>query len=138
MEIGQWVETGSAVFELVEIDVLRIEVPVPQFYFGAVALGTPAAVRFDALPGQIFEAAVTMKIPVSNTTARTFPIRIEMDNKSRLKAPGMVRARVAIVAGGNAHGSVAIAPRCRGAQTRWLANSLGGKRGKRSTQCRAL
>ncbi len=131
VEIGQWVETGSAVFELVEIDVLRIEVPVPQFYFGAVALGTPAAVRFDALPGQIFEAAVTMKIPVSNTTARTFPIRIEMDNKSRLKAPGM-SARVSLLLQEETHTAALQLPRDAvvrkpdGSQTVWVVSEENG------------
>lgn len=131
VEIGQWVETGSAVFELVEIDVLRIDVPVPQFYFNRVEIGTPAAVSFDALPGLIFEAAVSMKIPVSNPSGRTFPIRIEMDNQTRIKAPGM-SARVSLLLQEEGPAAALQLPRDAvvrkpdGSQTVWVVSEENG------------
>ena len=95
VEVGQWIETNTTLVEVVETQHLRLEVPVPQFYFSRVQPGTPAAVRFDALPEQIFDAAVTMAIPVSNSAARTFPIRIDLNNAHGLLAPGM-SARVTL------------------------------------------
>ncbi|MEM7017409.1 MAG: efflux RND transporter periplasmic adaptor subunit [Pseudomonadota bacterium] len=89
VEVGQWVQTGTAVTELVELDVLRIEVPVPQFYFSKVQPDMPVSIQYDALPGQIFEGKVSMKIAVGQTSARTFPVRIDIDNKARIIAPGM-------------------------------------------------
>jgi RND family efflux transporter MFP subunit len=79
----------------VEIKYLRIEAPVPQFYFSRVKPGTRVAIRFDALPDQLFEAAVTATIPVSDTAARTFPVRIDLTNDQGLLAPGM-SARVVV------------------------------------------
>ena len=89
VEVGQWVETGTTVLELVDNAMLRIDIPVPQRYFNRIEVGLPVSIELDAFPGKIFEAAVTMKIPVANAIARTFPIRVEINNKNKLIAPGM-------------------------------------------------
>ena len=68
---------------------LRVNVPVPQFYFNDVQLGTPVRLTFDAYPGRDFLAEVTMKVPMSNVSTRTFPVKIDLDNSERLLAPGM-------------------------------------------------
>ncbi len=95
VEVGQWIETNSAIAELVEVGYLRLEAPVPQFYFTRVKPGTGVAIQFDALPGQVFEATVTTTIPISETGARTFPVRIDIANESGVLAPGM-SARVVV------------------------------------------
>ena len=89
VEVGQWVETSSPLIELVETSFLRLEAPVPQFYFSRVKPGTRVAIRFDSLPDEIFEAAITATIPVSDSAARTFPVRIDLSNERGLLAPGM-------------------------------------------------
>ena len=89
VEKGEWVKIDTALFELAEIRLLRVDVPVPQFYFNDVQLGTPVKVTFDAYPKRSFFAKVTMKVPMSNEAARTFPVRIDLDNEDRLIAPGM-------------------------------------------------
>jgi RND family efflux transporter MFP subunit len=95
VEVGQWVETSTALVDLVEIGYLRLEAPVPQFYFGRVVPGTRVAIRFDSLPEQVFEATVSVTIPVSDSAARTFPIRIDLNNDQELLAPGM-SARIVV------------------------------------------
>ena len=89
VEVGQWVETSTPLIELVETNFLRLEAPVPQFYFSRVKPGTQVAIRFDSLPEQVFEAAITATIPVSDSAARTFPVRIDLANEQGLLAPGM-------------------------------------------------
>ena len=89
VEQGEWVKIDTPLFELTEINRLRVNVPVPQFYFGDVQPGAPVRLTFDAYPHRDFPAAVTMKVPVSSETARTFPVRIDIDNGERLVAPGM-------------------------------------------------
>ena len=95
IEVGQWVETSTTLIELVEISVLRIDVPVPQIYFSHITQGTPATIKFDAFPERSFDATVTIKIPAGNASTRTFPIRMEIKNEAGLIAPGM-SARVRI------------------------------------------
>lgn len=89
VEQGEWVKIDTPLFELTEIDRLRVNVPVPQFYFDDIRLGTPVRLAFDAYPGRSFLAEVTMKVPLSDETARTFPVRIDLDNSERLVTPGM-------------------------------------------------
>jgi RND family efflux transporter MFP subunit len=130
VEVGQWVQRGTPVLELVEIDVLRIEVPVPQAYFQRVQVGTPVKVRFDARPGRVQDAAVSFRIPVSDPAARTFPVRIELDNRSGQQAPGM-SARVAFLLGDGGSQVVLQLPRDAlvrqrdGTHLVWIVNESG-------------
>ena len=89
VEQGEWVSIDSSLLELTEIGWLRVNVPVPQFYFADVQLGTPVKLTFDAYPDRDFLASVTMKVPMSSEAARTFPIRVDFENSERLIAPGM-------------------------------------------------
>ena len=89
VEIGQWVDTNTALFELTELNPLRIEVPVPQFYFNKIKVGTPVKIKYDAIPNREFVAEVTTKVPVSSQTTRTFPVMIKIDNAEQFIAPGM-------------------------------------------------
>ena len=89
VEVGEWIETGNGLFDLVEIDRLRIEVPISQRHFAQISVGTPVEITFDALPGRQIEGQVSVKIPVGQSSTRTFPIRISISNEERLIAPGM-------------------------------------------------
>ncbi len=103
VERGEWVETNTAIAELVDVGVLRLEVPVPQFYYADVDTETQVRIRLDAMPDRSFEAQVTRKIPVSDAASRTFRIWIEIPNDERLLAPGMsARVRLRIAAGDRA------------------------------------
>ncbi|MGR9089732.1 MAG: efflux RND transporter periplasmic adaptor subunit [Gammaproteobacteria bacterium] len=109
IEIGQWVETSTALVELVETNFLRLEAPVPQFYFSRVRAGTRVELRFDASPEDIFEASITTTIPVSDTGARTFPVRIDLPNEAGRLAPGM-SARVVLHIEGDDDAAALIVP----------------------------
>jgi membrane fusion protein (multidrug efflux system) len=89
VEAGEWVDTGTPVFELAVIDLLRVDVPVPQYYLGQVKVGTPVRIRFDALPERYFEGRISIVVPVGSESTRTFPVRIDIDNSDRIIAPGM-------------------------------------------------
>ena len=89
IEMGQWIETNDALIELTEMNPLRIEVPVPQYYFNRIQTGTPVSIRYDALPDKQFVAKVNIKVPLSQQSARTFPIMINIDNSDYSIAPGM-------------------------------------------------
>lgn len=97
-EAGQWVQRGDALFHLVDTDVLRVDVPVPQGYFRTLQVGTPATIRFDAAPDQPIETSVTTRVAVSDAAARTFLARLEVENADLRYAPGM-SARVVLKPG---------------------------------------
>ena len=94
VEIGQWVETSTPLVELIDTQQLRLELPVPQYYFRAVGENTPVQIRFDAVPERTIESTISSIIPVSDPASRTFRIRIDIDNKDRELAPGMTAKAV--------------------------------------------
>ena len=89
VEVGQWVDTNTPLVELIDTNLLRLEIPVPQYYFRSVRVGTAALIQFDALPEQPVEAAISAVIPISDTTSRTFRVRIDIPNETGELAPGM-------------------------------------------------
>ncbi|NIR29559.1 MAG: efflux RND transporter periplasmic adaptor subunit [Gammaproteobacteria bacterium] len=88
-DLGEWVEPGTAVLELVAVDRLRLDLQVPQSYFGRVDRETPVAVRLDALPDRTLEATINEIVPVSDPSARTFLARVGLDNAPGRMTPGM-------------------------------------------------
>jgi len=75
-EVGQWVEPGTAVFELVAMRDFRVDVPVPQDYYARLRDGAEVAIEIDALPGEEVPAKIGALIPVSDPDARTFTLRV--------------------------------------------------------------
>ncbi|MDH3672996.1 MAG: efflux RND transporter periplasmic adaptor subunit [Gammaproteobacteria bacterium] len=88
-ELGEWVVPGTAVLELVAVDRLRLDLQVPQSYFGRLDRKTPVVVHLDALLGRSVEAPVSKIVPVSNPSARTFLARVRLDNATGRMTPGM-------------------------------------------------
>lgn len=129
VEVGEWVETGNALFDLVEIDRLRIEVAISQAHFAQVAVGAPVAISFDALPERRFEGKVSVKIPVGQGSTRTFPIRISLSNDEHLIAPGM-SARVRIRLGQDGDSTLlprdAVIRKADGSQSVWVLQEHEG------------
>lgn len=93
-EIGEWVETGAPVLELLATDRLRLDVQVPQEHFPRIAIDTPVSVRLDAFPGQALVGRVAAKVPLSDRDVRTFLVRVLLDNPT-----GDVIAGMSAVAG---------------------------------------
>lgn len=88
-EVGQWTETGEALLKLYDINTIEVRVQVPQQYFSLIGKGTPVSVSFDAVAGKPVNASVSKKIPVGDPAARTFPVRIDLENQAHSIAPGM-------------------------------------------------
>ena len=129
VEVGSWVDTNNAVIQLTQISTLEVEVPVPQQHFSKVSVGTDVIIQLEALPDISFSAKVTTRIPVSDNSARTFPIKIELDNAQNLIAPGM-SARVILKV--NPAQNVLILPKdaivrqADGTESVWLAQQVEG------------
>ncbi|MGI9403122.1 MAG: efflux RND transporter periplasmic adaptor subunit [Hyphomicrobium sp.] len=94
-EVGEWVVPGTTVFELVEMQDLRVDVPVPQQYYPQLQTGAEIALRFDALPDAVLLAKIEALIPVSDPKVRTFTLRVLPTRENVAITPGM-SARVSV------------------------------------------
>lgn len=99
VEVGQWVEEGGNVADLVDIDIVYVVIPVNEREIGRVRLGDGASVTVDTYPGRTFKGTTAYIIPQADPDSRNFPVKIRVDNsKERLLKAGMF-ARVRIRSG---------------------------------------
>ncbi len=98
VEVGQWVCEGCPVVELIELERVRVVVPVPERYISAISPGEPATVQIDALGGGQREGKVVYIVPQADVAARTFPVAVEMENADHEIKSGMF-ARITLLAG---------------------------------------
>jgi len=86
---GEWVETGTAVLDLVEVERVRLDVQVPQERIEDITLDTPVSVRLDSAPDLEFTGRVRAKVPVTEPGARTFLVRVGVDERPDAMMPGV-------------------------------------------------
>lgn len=100
-EVGEWVTTGSAVFDLVSLDELRVDVQVSEAYLGVIRAGTELQVRFAGDDARSYPAKVASTVPVTDLTARTFLVRVALDNNPEVMLPGVSATTVFSLATGH-------------------------------------
>lgn len=86
---GEWVETGTAVVELVAADAVWLDVQAPQALWPRLDAEVDASATFDALPGRRFPARLHARVPVGDPQARTFLVRFVLDPRPADVVPGM-------------------------------------------------
>ena len=97
-EVGQWVQKGGQVVELIDIEVAEINIDMPERYISKVDTGSKVNVSFDALSDLNLEGEITSVVPQADRESRTFPVKISIDNKDGILKSGMV-ARVSFPIG---------------------------------------
>ncbi len=97
-EVGQWVEKGGPVVELIDTETVEIRIDMPERYVSKIKKGGAVAVDFDALPGQSVQGEITSLVPQADSESRTFPVKVTIDNKNGAVKSGMV-ARVSFPIG---------------------------------------
>ena len=87
-EVGEWVTRGTPVLELVSAERVRLDVQAPQEQFLRIDSNAKVAVLSDALPGKTLPARIVARVPVSDASARTFLVRMLVDDPRGLLLPG--------------------------------------------------
>lgn len=93
-ELGEWIDAGGAVADMVAVETVKVRVDVPESAVRFCPRGATVTLDVQAL-GETVPATVTRVIPQAQPNARTFPVEIELDNGEHRLLPGMfVRAVV--------------------------------------------
>jgi membrane fusion protein (multidrug efflux system) len=100
-QVGEWVNPGDGLVELVATEGLRFDFRVPQTYFAKLNAETRVDLALDAVPDQVIPGRVQSIVPVKDPGARTFLLRVLADESDSLAVtPGMsVRATIRIDTG---------------------------------------
>ena len=97
-EVGQWMEGGGPVVEMVSLDELEIRLDVPERHFSRLNPGAEATVTFDSLPGFTMKGRVSAIVPRADLQARAFPVKVLIRNREGRIGVGML-AQVTLPAG---------------------------------------
>jgi len=88
MELGQWVQKGASVVELISRGQVDAMVDVPEKYINALFEGEDIELRVDAL-NLPAAGKIQAIVPDAASAARTYPVKIRLgDQEGKLK-PGM-------------------------------------------------
>lgn len=105
-ELGEWVNPGNGLLELVATDNLRFDFRVGQEHFAALTPDTPVEITLDAVPDRSLPGRVDTIVPIKNPGARTFLVRVVAENADAGNAlritPGMsARGKLNVDSGRN-------------------------------------
>jgi RND family efflux transporter MFP subunit len=106
---GDTLSTGSAVYVVGDLSGLMVETFVPERFATAVRQGLAAQVSLEALPGEIFPAAVDEVSPVLDPASRTVKIRLRFTGPADSRIRAGMFATVSLVT--NTRSNVPVIPR---------------------------
>ena len=86
-EVGQWVKSGDLVAEVVELDTVEIAVQVVEQYVPFVTVGQQVRVEIPSLGERLFTGEVAMIVPQADVRARTFPVKVRLQNEITSAGP---------------------------------------------------
>lgn len=89
VDLGEWVAPGDTLVDMVAVTPLRVHFQVPQRYYPQVDPSATMNLRFDAYPDRTFNAAIHRKVPLSESGARTFLLRVTAPEEDITLIPGM-------------------------------------------------
>jgi RND family efflux transporter MFP subunit len=85
VEPGTVVSPGTAMFEIVNINSLKLSVLVDESQIGKIQLGQEVPIKVNVLPEDSFVGRITFIAPKSDASLN-FPVEIEVQNRGTLKA----------------------------------------------------
>jgi len=89
VQLGEFVQKGSPLFELVSLDPLEVEFSVPELDANRVRNHLRVEVEVSAWPDRSFEGIVKFVSPTIDPETRTLRIRAQIDNADRALRPGL-------------------------------------------------
>ena len=79
-EAGEWLQAGQPVVEIMDLEVVRLTLDVPERYLGQIAKGAEAPVVFEGLGGKEFMGKVSQVVPLADDATHTAVVRVDIAN----------------------------------------------------------
>jgi membrane fusion protein (multidrug efflux system) len=95
---GTLVNPGGVITTLDDIDIVRVDFPVPERYLGVLRAGTPIRATIDAYDNEVFTGRIALVDTRINEQTRAVTARAEIPNPGYRIRPGMA-VRVAVQQG---------------------------------------
>jgi len=98
VDLGQYLNPGTAVVTLQALDPLFVDFTVPQQALSSVAVGQAVTAKVDTFPDQTFQGKIIAVNPTVDTDSRNVQMRASLPNPDHRLLPGMF-ATIDIAAG---------------------------------------
>ena len=79
----------SALFEIVNTNIVRLNINVPENHVDNISIGMPAQVSFSDMPEKKFEATISRMASVVDNQSKTMSIELDIENENHQIKAGM-------------------------------------------------
>jgi membrane fusion protein (multidrug efflux system) len=88
---GEYVTTmpPTPLFLLMNIEVVKTEVELPEAHLSRVGVGDPVDITVDAYPHNLFRGTISNINPTVDPLSRSFTIKVHIQNRDKRLKPGM-------------------------------------------------
>ena len=94
-KVGEMAPPGMPIARIVNMSMIKIEMEIPEMYAGTVTVGSPAAITFDALPGDTLKGKVSFTGSSVSEANRTLAAEIVCSNPfGNLKAEMVAKVKL--------------------------------------------
>ena len=90
INLGQMLSAGDAIVSLQALDPVFVNFSLPQQQLSKIKNGLTVRVQTDALPGKVFEGAITALNPQVEAATRNIMVQGTVQNSELLLRPGML------------------------------------------------
>jgi len=85
---GEWVDVGTALATMVQVDTLEIAFTLPERYLGQIEEGQRVTTTVQAHPDKTFPGRVFFLDPIIENQTRSLQVKASVDNPDGLLRPG--------------------------------------------------
>ncbi len=96
VDLGAYITDNTAITTLVDMQTVKIKVPISERDIGSIQSGLKAHVRVDTYAGDVFPGVITRLSPTIDPTNRSADVDIVIDNADLRLKPGMF-AKVTLI-----------------------------------------
>lgn len=90
VDVGEWVNPGTPVYEMVDLDIVKVNVDLPERYFGHVEIGSEVDIIVSGNSDEPVSGTVRGIAPDASEDTHTYRVIITVDNKDHRLGGGML------------------------------------------------
>lgn len=99
VSVGEYINAGQALVELVRLDPLEVEFQIPETLAARLNAGQSVRVQTDAFPGESFTGSISAVAPSVQVAGRSVAVRARLANPEKKLRPGQfAQVQVALAA----------------------------------------
>ena len=89
VSLGEYVRTGTPLFQIVATNPLKLTGEVPERFLPLVHTNDPVSLSIQAFPGETFTGTVSRISPAINAQSRSFTVEAKVSNAQTTLKPGL-------------------------------------------------